>query len=96
MQVTYRSKKLEKLCTNKRLMSAQLDAQVAKKLQMRLHQLRSASHLDDLFAGTGKWHRLSGERTGQIASSLTANWRLIVEPVGDQVSILVVEIVDYH
>lgn len=47
--------------------------------------------------GTRRWEELSGDRRGQWAARLTANWRLIVRPEQrDVVIVIVVEIVDYH
>jgi proteic killer suppression protein len=40
-------------------------------------------------------HQLTGNRTGQYAITLTANYRLIIERLSDE-SISVVSVEDYH
>ena len=78
-------------------MQRKLGAQRAKALKLRLDELRRVSKLDDLFFIAGKWEELKGDRAGQWSGRLTANWRLIVEPEGTIIAVVLVrEIVDYH
>ncbi|MGH3349031.1 MAG: type II toxin-antitoxin system RelE/ParE family toxin [Nocardioides sp.] len=97
MELRYADKNLERICTDARQMQRKLGADVAKKLQMRITELVRVEEMKDLLAGTGKWEQLKGDRAGQWSARLTANWRLIVQPEeGERVTVLVVEIVDYH
>jgi proteic killer suppression protein len=51
----------------------------------------------DLLAGPGRWEELTGDRAGQWSARLTSNWRLIVQPEQrDVITVIIVEIVDYH
>lgn len=78
-------------------MQKKLGADVAKKLQLRITELIRVEEMADLLVGTGKWEQLKGDRSGQWSARLTANWRLIVQPEeAERVTVLVVEIVDYH
>lgn len=78
-------------------MQRKLGAQVAKTLKLRIFELRYATGMADLLAGTGRWEELSGDRAGQWSARLTANWRLIVQPRGrEEITVIVIEIVDYH
>ena len=78
-------------------MQATYGANVAKKLQLRLAELTYVDEMADLLAGPGRWEELTGDRAGQWSARLTANWRLIVQPEQrDLITVIIVEIVDYH
>ena len=97
VEVRYSSREVQRICTESRYMQKQLGAPTAKKLRLRIAELMSAIAMDDLLLGAGRWERLHGDRQGQWSARLTANWRLIVEPLeAGGVVVLVVEIVDYH
>lgn len=96
MELRYASGDLERVCTDARLMQKRLGADVAKTLQRRIKELEYVQAMDDLLRGTGKWEQLKADRAGQWSARLSANWRLIVEPDGDDASVLILEIVDYH
>jgi proteic killer suppression protein len=59
-------------------------------------ELRAAEAIDDLLAAPGRWERLAANRVGQWSGRVSANWRIIVEPVLDGNAVIVLEIVDYH
>ncbi|RQP12965.1 MAG: plasmid maintenance system killer protein [Microbacteriaceae bacterium] len=96
MELRYAGRDLEKVCTDARLMQRRLGVDVAKALQRRIKELEYVQEMDDLLRGTGKWEQLTADRAGQWSARLSANWRLIVTPDGNDQSVLVVEIVDYH
>lgn len=96
MELQYADGDLERVCTEQRLMQKRLGADVAKALQLRIFELRATIDLELLLRGRGRWEELRGDRVGQWSARLSANWRLIVEPKGDNVTVLVVEIIDYH
>lgn len=96
MQLGYANRELERICTDARYMQRKLGVQVAKTLKLRIAELRYATEMADLLHGTGRWEELSGDRAGQWSARLTANWRLIVQPEGESITVTVVEIVDYH
>ena len=96
MELRYASNELEKQCTEERYMQRKLGAQVAKSLRLRLLELRRAGEPGDLLLGAGNWEELKQERQGQWSARLTKNWRLIVEPEGNDVIVWIIEIVDYH
>jgi proteic killer suppression protein len=74
-----------------------LGAQVARALKLRVAELRRVREFPDLLAGTGRWEKLTADRSGQWSARLTANYRLIAEEERDSVArALVVEITDYH
>lgn len=96
MKLRYASNELEKQCTEERYMQRKLGVQMAKKLRLRLAELRRATELADLLLGAGNWEELTQDRQGQWSAHLTKNWRLIVEPEGDGVTVRIIEITDYH
>lgn len=96
MEFGYATNELERQCTEERYMQRKLGVQVAKKLRLRLAELRRASELADLLLGAGNWEELKQDHQGQWSAHLTRNWRLIVEPDGNNVTVKVIEITDYH
>ncbi|MEV8359889.1 type II toxin-antitoxin system RelE/ParE family toxin [Microbacterium sp. NPDC076895] len=96
MEIGYATRDLERLCTDERRMQKHLGAQVAKTLKLRIAELRYVQEMKDLLLGTGKWEELKADRAGQWSARLTANWRLIVEPASDSITIIIIEIIDYH
>jgi proteic killer suppression protein len=97
MQLDYATRDLEKVCTDARRMQTTYGANVAKRLELRLAELTYVDDMADLRAGPGRWEELTGDRAGQWSARLTANWRLIVQPEQrDVITVIIVEIVDYH
>lgn len=96
MEIGYATRDLERLCTDQRRMQKHLGAQVAKTLKLRIAELRYVQEMKDLLLGTGKWEELKADRAGQWSARLTANWRLIVEPANDSITVAIIEIIDYH
>lgn len=97
MQLCYATRDLEKVCTDTRRMQAKFGANVAKKLRLRMAELSYVEELADLLDGPGRWEELKGDRAGQWSARLTGNWRLIVQSEQDDgITVLVVEIIDYH
>ena len=96
MEIGYATRDLERLCTDERRMQKHLGVQVAKTLKLRIAELRYVQEMKDLLLGTGKWEELKADRAGQWSARLTANWRLIVEPASDSITVIIIEIIDYH
>jgi len=101
MIVKFKDKKVQKICNDQELMLKRLNSQIAKKLQLCLVVLQGAESFDDLNleptrSRTG-FHKLSGDRKGQYAMSLTGNYRLIISKYEENNKIaLILELVDYH
>ncbi len=78
-------------------MQTALGANLAKKLKLRIAELTYVEGMADLLEGPGRWEELKADRAGQWSARLTGNWRLIIQSEeGDEVTVLVVEIIDYH
>lgn len=108
MEVVFSSQRLRDTCASEKKMVRQFGRVRARKLAMRLQQLRVAETLDDVRAMTGRCHLLSGDRSGYLALDLDGPYRLIFRPAewleNDSggldwkgvKSVAVLEITDYH
>jgi len=97
VELRYATRDIEKVCTDSRRMQKVLGVNVAKKLKLRIAELSYVADMADLLEGSGRWEELKADRVGQWSARLTGNWRLIVQPEpGDLVTVLVVQIIDYH
>ncbi|MBQ9067767.1 MAG: type II toxin-antitoxin system RelE/ParE family toxin [Eggerthellaceae bacterium] len=84
MFLSYKSKSLEKLCTDEKEMQKRR-ADIAKKLRLRINALEAFSTLAEVVANDplGKWHPLHGDRAGQWAGKVSSNERLIIQPLAN-------------
>lgn len=97
MQLEFASRGLERQCTEERQMKRAFGAEVAKALRLRITELRYATEMNDLLHGIGRWEQLRGDRAEQWSARLSANWRLIVQPIDrETITVMVIEITDYH
>ncbi len=99
MQIKYKNKKIEKLCSNASKAEKVYGERVAEKIQMRIDQIKASDTIDDLIKyKIGRCHSLTGDRDGQYAMDLVHPLRLIFTV--DESSCIqvaqIVEIVDYH
>lgn len=103
MKITYKTKKLEKICTDYSKATSECGTQIAKKLYIRLVELESAQSLQDIkMINSARLHPLSGKREGEYAVDLTGNYRLILIASNGEIKlerideVRLEEIVDYH
>ena len=110
MKISYKSKKLSKhLTIPKEMLKA--FGQRAKKVNQRMEELKSSDNLSILGClPAANCHELTGNRKGQLAVSISGNYRLIFEPDHDPVpqkndggldwesvtDIIIIEVEDYH
>ncbi|MBI2003648.1 MAG: killer suppression protein [Parcubacteria group bacterium] len=83
---------------------------MAKKITLRLEQLRACDSLKDMRQLPGRCHELTEDRKGQFAVSLVEPLRLILKPMGnpdnftengsiiwEKIKVVeIIEIVNYH
>ncbi|NNM84194.1 MAG: killer suppression protein [Phycisphaerales bacterium] len=81
MRIIFKDDRQKQLFESKSRLNAEYGDQLAKKIMQRLLEVDAASCLEDLRQAPGKWHELAGDRKGQLACSLTGNWRLIFLPI---------------
>ncbi|WP_230977784.1 hypothetical protein [Microbacterium oxydans] len=78
-------------------------ADIAPRLRLRIKALEVANSIGDLATvdPLGGWHVLTADLDGAWAGKLSANYRLLVAPVGESdaeeaVIVTVIDIIDYH
>lgn len=108
MQISYKTRKLAKLCASENELIKTYGFDSARKIGKRLSALRAALHLGQLRNAPGHWHGLDGARKDQVACEVGGGLRLVVDTGGDVdgtgqrlnwsaiVEVVVIEITDYH
>ena len=85
MQLRYRNKTVEKLCTDYKKAKKELPANVAEGLHALIDLLESADNLQDIAAIPKYYlHPLRGKREGQYALDVagrSAGYRLVIIPL---------------
>ena len=71
-----------------------IPAHFAARLERMLDRLDSATRADDMNLPGYKFHRLTGERKGTCAVSVTGNWRITFRFEGEDA--VDVDLEDYH
>lgn len=98
MDITYKSKKLEKICTDADIAERTYGSRMAEKIQMRIDEISAADTVEMMIQfHIGRCHPLSQNRKGQYAVDLVHPYRLVFEKQGNKIQIAkILEIVDYH
>lgn len=98
MNIEYKNKKIEAVCTQYDCAVRRYNEAMAEKIHLRIDQIKASLSVEDMIRfRVGKCHQLSGQRKLQYAMSLVEPYRLIFEKIGkDSISVNIVEIVDYH
>ena len=111
MEISFTTRRMQKLCNSEKEMRKGLDTRNAERLKQRLAEFKAADTLDDISRlPPARCHELKQDRKGQLAVDLVHPKRLIFEPDHHPVSkkedggldwkcvtrVLVIEIVDYH
>ena len=98
MRITYKSKKIEKVCTVASEAEKKYGLEMAAKIHQRIDEISSADTIEEMVQfKLGRCHSLKGERKGQYAVDLVQPNRLVFQKEGDEIQIAkIMEIVDYH
>ena len=98
MEIKYKNKKIEKICTNAKAAERFYGNKMAEKIHMRIDEISAADTVKMMIKfHIGRCHSLSNNRKGQYAVDLIHPYRLVFEKYGDMIQIAyIVEIVDYH
>jgi plasmid maintenance system killer protein len=83
MEVQYTKKALKKMCPDWQCIRFFGD-NIGRKILQRIKEFKAANCLDDLKNAPGRHEELKGNRKSQLSCRLTANWRLIYRPFGNQ------------
>jgi plasmid maintenance system killer protein len=80
MEISYKSKKLEKQLTDPKKMNKAFGV-MAKKVNQRMKDLSGAETLADLRKlPAARCHELTGNKDGSLAVDVSGNYRLVFEP----------------
>lgn len=96
MEISFRSKKIERICTDFAEASRKHGQEMAIVIHKRMNELRAADSVEMMIRfQIGRCHQLAGDRVGQFAIDLQQPYRLIFKSAGEA-AVLIFEIVDYH
>lgn len=98
MEITYKNKKIEKVCTNAKIAERTYGREMADKIHQRIDEITAADTVELMIRfHIGRCHPLSQNRKGQYAVDLVHPYRLVFEKNGEIIQIAnILEIVDYH
>ncbi len=98
MDITYKNKKIQKICTDARTAERTYGREMAAKIHQRIDEISAAVSVEMMIQfHIGRCHPLSQNRRGQYAVDLVHPYRLLFEKNGDVIQVVnVLEIVDYH
>lgn len=111
MEISFSSRKLEKIFNDERRLVREFGQQMADRIVARLYLLIEVETLADVpTINPERCHQLSGDRLGQFAVDLKHPFRLVFEPDHDPVPtkddgsidresidrIEIIEVTDYH
>ena len=98
MVITYKNKKIKKICTNAKTAEKTFGRNMADKIHQRIDEIGAADTVEMMIQYyIGRCHLLTQNRKGQYAMDLVHPYRLVFEKNGDEIQIAnILEIVDYH
>ena len=98
MDITYKNKRIEKVCTDAKTAERNYGQDMADKIHQRVDEINAADTVELMIQfRIGRCHPLSQNRKGQYAVDLVHPYRLVFEKKGGEIQIAnILEIVDYH
>ena len=98
MVITYKNKRIEKVCTDAKTAEMSYGQDMADKIHQRVDEINAADTVELMIQfRIGRCHPLSQNRKGQYAVDLVHPYRLVFEKKGGEIQIAnILEIVDYH
>ena len=98
MLITYKNKKIQKICTNFSKALCTYGYDIAQKIHMRINEISAAPNIEVMIQfHIGRCHQLNGSRNGQYAVDLVHPYRLIFQVQNKTVQIAnIIEVIDYH
>lgn len=98
MDITYKNRKIEKVCTDAKTAERTYGREMVDKIHQRIDEIDAADTVEMMIKfHIGRCHSLTQNRKGQYAVDLVHPYRLVFEKNGDKIQIAnILEIVDYH
>ncbi|MCX5845602.1 MAG: type II toxin-antitoxin system RelE/ParE family toxin [Deltaproteobacteria bacterium] len=86
MDIYFRTKKLQKICSEEKEMQKQLGMKCAEKLKQRMMELKAADALSDIsHLPPSRCHELSGKRARQFSVDIEQPYRLLFVPTNNPI-----------
>ena len=98
MDITYKTRKLERICTDARAAEKAYGREMSGIIHQRIDEIAAADNVEMMIQfHIGRCHPLKHDRKGQYALALVHPYRLVFEKHGSSIQIAhILEIVDYH
>ena len=98
MEITYKTKKLMRICTDVKEAEKTYGERMAVKIHLRVDQICAANSIEEMVRNKiGRCHSLVNDRKGQYAMDLIHPFRLVFEKKGNEIQVAnILEITDYH
>ena len=98
MDITYKNRKIEKICTDAKTAERTYGRGMGDRIHQRIDEIDAADTVEMMVQfHIGRCHPLTQNRRGQYAMDLVHPYRLVFEKNGDEIQIAnILEIVDYH
>ena len=98
MDIKYKSKKLETICTNYSEAKKKYGQAMAAKIHLRIDQLKAVENVETMInSKIGRCHLLNPKEDRRYALDLEGLYRLVFSKEGGKVQVVCIEeIVDYH
>ena len=98
LRIEYKTKKLERVCTNAQEAEKQHGKKMAEKIHQRIDEILAALNVEMMVQyRIGRCPPLKGNRRNQYAMHLIEPYRIVFEKKGNEIQIVkIMEIVDYH
>lgn len=98
MDITYKNRKLKKICTNAKTAERVYGRKMADKIHQRIDEISASDTVEMMIQfHIGRCHALTQNRKGQYAVDLVHPYRLVFIVNGKEIEVAnIIEIVDYH
>ena len=98
MDITYKNKKIEKVCTDAKTKEKTYGLKMAGKIHQRIDEITAVDTIEMMILfHIGRCHPLSQNRKGEYAVDLGHPYRVVYKKNGNRIQIAHdLEIVDYH
>lgn len=89
MQFEYKNDKVKKIINDSKLLQKKVGLEIGKSLKKRINQLEAANNFNEYLTkiGLGNPHPLTENLDKCYSISITANYRLIIEPLTESLDI---------
>lgn len=88
LDITYKNRKIERICTNAKVADREYGSQMSAKIHMRIDEIRAVDTVEEMIQfRIGRCHALKGNRKGQYTVDLEHPYRLVFTKHGNEIEI---------